>query len=240
MITTFIGRPIEWKGKFAPDFEIRFLDGETFRLSENIGKRVIILNFFTTWCAACKAEIPELNRFYLNHKDGGLILVGINGGEKREVVKRFVVDEGIEFPVGIDEDLRIIERYRVKAYPTTVFIGVDGRVALYEIGVISNADIVFGELYRSNIKVLKEKGGVEREVYLEGIRVQNLSPEERTENLKGRAREFATRMICPSCGKRLVECKSKISKSIKEKLMKMELEDKPDEEILKEIFLEKR
>src|SRR5208282_3008871 len=48
----------EWRGQVAPDFELRTTSGERFRLSENVGKKIIVLNFFATWCAPCRAEMP--------------------------------------------------------------------------------------------------------------------------------------------------------------------------------------
>lgn len=240
-VSHFIKGSTEWIGKFAPDFEIGLLSGEDFKLSEKIGKEVIILNFFATWCAPCKAELPELNRFYQNHKDEKLILIGIDEGEKEDVVKQFAIDHEVSFPVGIDKDLVIQKRYGVKNYPTTVFIGVDGKIALYEIGAISNADVTFGSLYRLNMEILSRGGGIEKEMYLKTMRLQeDKDLPKRDIRLVGRAKEFAERMYCPSCGRKLIECEDRVSKSIKERLIGMELDDKTDEEILKEIFLVER
>ncbi len=67
----------EWRGRIAPDFEAKTTRGERFQLSENIGKKVIVLNFFATWCVPCREEMPELNRYFSEHKADSFLLVGV-------------------------------------------------------------------------------------------------------------------------------------------------------------------
>lgn len=167
-------------------------------------------------------------------------MVGINANEAEDTVKQFITDQKLSFPVGIDNEAIIQNKYGVKSYPTTVFIGVDGRIALYEIGAISNADIAFERLYRLNMRMLDSKRGIDKETYLEMVKLQESEAEEGEDDelkLEGRAREFAEKMHCPSCGRSLIECNGRVSIKIKKKLAKMELDNKADEEILKELFL---
>ena len=140
-VSRMIGRQRLWHGKFAPDFELQLIDGETFHLADAVGKKVVILNFFTTWCGPCRSEMPELNRFYLKHKDDPLIMIGIDCGEKEEAVTAFLKVVDVSFPVGIDGGGRIMEKYGVEAYPTTVLVNTQGRVEIYESGAIANADV---------------------------------------------------------------------------------------------------
>src|SRR5215469_12994634 len=74
----------DWQGQIAPDFELKTESGERFRLSENVGKEVIVLNFFATWCGPCREEMPELNRYFDEHKADSFLLIGIDAEEKQD------------------------------------------------------------------------------------------------------------------------------------------------------------
>ena len=137
--------------KPAPDIKITLLNGKSFKLSKYIKKKIIIINFFTTWCGPCKKEIPELNRFYKRNKHRNLIMIGIDVGEKKNKVKKFVAENKIKYPVGIiKEKSKIADNYKIKAFPTTVFIGLHGRIELYEKGAIMNADMIFNSKMKIN------------------------------------------------------------------------------------------
>ena len=111
----------EWRGQIAPDFELKTNDGTTFRLSENIGKRIIVLNFFATWCGPCRAEMPELNRYFNDHKSDSFLILGIDSEEQPDRVQDFVQELKLDFPTGIDTG-PIQRRYGVNSFPTTVLI----------------------------------------------------------------------------------------------------------------------
>jgi peroxiredoxin len=64
-------------GTAAPDFTARDVDGKTFRLSDHLGKGVILLDFWSTFCEPCKAEFPHLNAMYAAKKDKGLLVLGV-------------------------------------------------------------------------------------------------------------------------------------------------------------------
>src|SRR3954470_6114188 len=97
------GRTVEWEGKIAPNFELTTVAGQHFKLSEHVGKRVIVLNFFATWCGPCRAEMPELSRYSLLHQDQGFLLLGIDSEEKEDRVNAFLTDLKVTFPAGIDQ-----------------------------------------------------------------------------------------------------------------------------------------
>src|SRR5262249_30887280 len=129
-------RPGQWINRTAPDFELRLLDGTSVKLADHIGKEVVILNFFATWCGPCRQEMPELARFQALHATDGVLLLGIDSREKHAVVEQFVHDLSIEFPIALDEAGDVGKLYDVDAFPTTVVIGADGQVKSYETGAI--------------------------------------------------------------------------------------------------------
>ncbi len=141
------------------DFNLRLLNNTSFQLSRHRGKKIIILNFFATWCGPCKKEIPELNEFYNKYKGDDFIMIGIDVGEEKDNVMQFVLENKIAYPVGIaKEDAKFLEDYQIKAFPTTVFIGFDGMITKYETGAILNADVVFGnEIKRQKRNLIKRK-----------------------------------------------------------------------------------
>jgi peroxiredoxin len=139
--------------KAAPDFTLKLLDGSTFRLSDHLGKKVIILNFFATWCGPCKKEMPELTSFLEKHRDEPLIMIGIDGGESHRKVRSFVSEYGVTFPVGIDKG-SIQESYGVRSFPTTVLIGADGTVGLFHMGPVRDAEGTFGPLLKKSLGLL--------------------------------------------------------------------------------------
>src|SRR6266568_670916 len=65
-----------WVGRMAPEFELKTTKGESFKLSENVGRRIVVLNFFATWCGPCKQEMPELVRYGDKHTDDPFLIIG--------------------------------------------------------------------------------------------------------------------------------------------------------------------
>ncbi len=119
-------------GDVAPDFTARDVDGNTFRLADHLGKEVILLDFWSTYCEPCKAEFPHLRALYATHKSQGLMVVGVamDGPESVSDVPAFVKRYRLEFPVVLDEDSSIAGLYNPKkSMPFSVLIGRDQRTA---------------------------------------------------------------------------------------------------------------
>jgi peroxiredoxin len=227
-----------WVGKFAPDFELQLDNEETFHLANVAGKKVVILNFFTTWCGACRADFPELNRYYLKHKDDPFIMIGINANEKEGRVRAFLKEVEISFPVGIDTGDRIAEKYGVESYPTTVLINPQGRVRFYETGAVANADVAFEKELSMYCSVIKKGGGISREAYLEGQQHEDYTEifARKKGKLKGQAAGIAERIYCPcGRGRRLANCNCFVARKIKNDLRRAVREGKTDEEIIEEL-----
>jgi peroxiredoxin len=122
---TTIGAP-------APDFTLRDLDGRNESLSDHLGKDVILLDFWATWCVPCGAEMPHLEKLYQDHKAQGFVVLGIamDGPETVAQVGPFARRYGINFPVLLDEETRVVGVYNPKrTAPLGVLIDRKGQVA---------------------------------------------------------------------------------------------------------------
>src|SRR5580692_8637197 len=121
----------------APDFTASDVDGKTFRLSDHLGKSVILLDFWSTFCEPCKAEFPHLRALYDEQKAKGLLVVGVamDGPETVADVHAFVKRFELDFPIVTDEDSRIASLYDPKkSMPLSVLIGRSGRIAVVREG----------------------------------------------------------------------------------------------------------
>jgi peroxiredoxin len=124
-------------GTIAPDFTGRDLQGKTFRLSDHLGKDVILLDFWSTYCEPCKAEFPHLRSMYDEARAKGLLVVGVSmdGPETVADVPAFVKRMEIDFPVVVDDDSRIASLYNPKkSMPLSVLIAKSGRIAVVREG----------------------------------------------------------------------------------------------------------
>jgi thiol-disulfide isomerase/thioredoxin len=230
----------EWQGKLAPDFELVTSRGAHFKLSENLGKKVIVLNFFATWCGPCRTEMPELNRYFQEHQKDPFLLLAIDSEEKPDVVRDYFAENKLTFPVAID-DGPIQKQFNVTGLPTTILIGVEGRVQLYEAGGLDNADVAFNALLGLNEKLLASGKGIAQEAYLRELSAAS-QPKTATGTkseayvLDARGKRIATNMDCPcGCDKRVDPCECHTSNKIKQALAAGGFGKKSDAEIIREL-----
>jgi len=120
-------------GIVAPDFELLDTEGNTHRLSDYLGKTVII-NFWTTWCPPCREEIPSMNRAWATLRDENVVMLAINMGEDEDTIFVFTADYPATFPLLLDRDGKVIEDWPVKGLPTTYVVAPDGTLAYRAIG----------------------------------------------------------------------------------------------------------
>ncbi len=111
----------------APDFSLQTFDGREITLSQLKGK-VVLLDFWATWCAPCREAIPYLVQLYKNYREDGLELIGMNMDKGDvESVRRFITSMDIPYPVvGAPEE--VVRNYRVTGIPVTVLIDKEGRI----------------------------------------------------------------------------------------------------------------
>jgi len=117
----------------APGFELPDLDGEKHHLSDYRGK-VVIVNFWATWCPPCRAEMPSMQRAWQQLQKEGIQMLGIDVGEDEETIFQFLGDYPVEFPLLMDSDSSIIEKWGVRGLPTTYVIDPQGRIIYRAIG----------------------------------------------------------------------------------------------------------
>ncbi|HLR02805.1 MAG TPA: TlpA disulfide reductase family protein [Virgibacillus sp.] len=124
------------KGNMAPDFELETIDGESVKLSDYRGQKVIV-NFWATWCPPCRAEIPDLQKVYDN-TDVEILAVNLTDTESDEgKVKPFVDDFEMTFPVLMDQESDVATTYEVAAYPTSYMIDSDGHIQFVAMGAMN-------------------------------------------------------------------------------------------------------
>lgn len=111
----------------AIDFEIETFDGETIKLSDFEGK-VVVLNFWASWCPPCRWEMPFFERMSQEYEDQDVVFLGVAISDTLENVRAFAEGVGVTYHNGLDETGEIARNYSVVSLPTTFFIGKDGNV----------------------------------------------------------------------------------------------------------------
>ena len=119
----------------AADFQLPDMDGEMHALSDYRGK-VVMLNFWATWCPPCRREMPSMQRLYDKYRDRGLVVVAVNQWEDPDLVFEFTGRLSLEptFPILFDRESRIAEEYAVKGLPTTYLLDKQGNIRFRAIG----------------------------------------------------------------------------------------------------------
>ena len=119
-------------GTTPPAFSGWTLDG---RLSmTDVRGRVVLLNFWASWCTACRSEMPVLERLHRDLGLHGLAVVGINAREDPATVRRYAKELRLTFPLLLDRDGTINKQYGVVGLPTTFLVGRDGRAVAFGVG----------------------------------------------------------------------------------------------------------
>lgn len=131
----------------APDFTLNDLNGRPVSLSSFKGKYVLV-NFWTTWCGPCRAEMPNIQSFHQNNKD--LVILAVNLNEDPVKVKQFIESNKYTFPVLLDTSGTVGDQYRVTSIPASFFINKDGKIVQKHVGSMEYEDI------QNYLKKLKE------------------------------------------------------------------------------------
>jgi peroxiredoxin len=121
-------------GQQAPAFTTTDVDGKPIDLKDSLGKKIVLLDFWATWCGPCIQAMPEVDGVAKKFADKGLAFYAVNVGEETAAVKEFLSQSKLEIPVAMNTDNKISEMYHVSGIPQSVLIGRDGKVQVVHIG----------------------------------------------------------------------------------------------------------
>jgi peroxiredoxin len=139
-------------GNNLPAFTTQSLSGKTFSSDELKGK-VVLINFWATWCPPCKAELPLLQKnIYDKIKDKNFAVLCISRGEKNDVVKKFVWENKYTFPVYLDQETMTYNLFASKYITRNFVIGKDGKVKLATVGFSKEEFDKMIKLIRTELK----------------------------------------------------------------------------------------
>ncbi len=123
-------------GSVAPDFTLENMQGEKVNLSQYRGK-VVIVNFWATWCPPCRTEMPSMEVLHETFKDDGLVLLAINVEQSgAKVVSEFLKESPYSFPILLDEQNQTQNSYTVFQYPSSFIVDREGIVVKKLVGAV--------------------------------------------------------------------------------------------------------
>lgn len=138
----------------APAFSLQSLDGTTLSLADYQGK-VVLVNFWGTWCEPCKREMPALQAANERYAAQGLAIIGVNltddeklQGRSEDDVRAFAAQYNLTYPIALDRDGSVTDAFRVFPLPTSFFIDTQGHIRYVHVGELSLDDVTsrFNEL----------------------------------------------------------------------------------------------
>lgn len=122
-------------GHVAPDFTLKTLDGTTVRLSDLRGQKVVLINFWATWCPPCRLEMPTMQQIYTEYRTRGFEILAVNiESDAGKEIGDFVKELRLTFPILLDPDMKVTRRFRIIGLPVSVLIDRQGVIRAKEIG----------------------------------------------------------------------------------------------------------
>jgi cytochrome c biogenesis protein CcmG/thiol:disulfide interchange protein DsbE len=115
-------------GQPAPDFTLQLYGGGELTLSDLRGK-VVLINFWASWCDPCRDEAPALERMWREYKDRGVVFIGVDYVDVESSARDYMAEFDITYPNGLDKGQRISRAYHIRGVPETFFIDKNGNIA---------------------------------------------------------------------------------------------------------------
>ena len=122
-----------WPGGATPPLALQDLDGRTHALEDYRGK-VVLINFWATWCEPCRAEMPSISKLRASLAGQPFAVLAVNLGENEQRIRRFMAQVPLEFTVLLDRDSAAAKAWRARVLPASFLVGPDGRVRYAVIG----------------------------------------------------------------------------------------------------------
>jgi thiol-disulfide isomerase/thioredoxin len=198
----------------APEFKLNTLEGKPLSLADYKGK-VILLNFWASWCGPCRAEIPDLVELQNKYKDQLQIIGLVVDDEDEDAIKKFVTDFGINYPVALAGDEVRLQYGGIPALPTSFLLDAEGRVVqkheglrdpvLYEVEIRSLLGLPIGDV---KVEAFEDTGQIflkhaDRATQLPGVDLSKLSPPQRAAALH----KFNAEPCTCGCEYTLAQCR---------------------------------
>src|SRR5271154_5777100 len=172
----------------APDFKLTALDGRPITIAALEGK-VVLLNFWATWCGPCRAEIPDLVVLQDRYK-GRLQIIGLNVDDEEADIKQYVEETGINYPVAMTSNDVRVQFGGIPALPTSFVLDTEGRVVQKHVGLWNPAvyeteiRALLGMPIMAKVETFEDKGEVflshaDRATELPGVDLSKLTPEQK-------------------------------------------------------------
>ncbi len=124
-----------WSGGSAPALTLRDLEGRLHRLEDYRG-RVLLVNFWATWCEPCREEMPSMNRLRASLAGRPFEVLAVNLAESEQRIRRFMTQVPLEFPVLMDRDRAAAKAWRARLLPVSFLLGPDGTIRYWALGEI--------------------------------------------------------------------------------------------------------
>lgn len=198
----------------APDFKLTGLDDKPITIADFKGK-VILLNFWATWCGPCRAEVPDLVELQNKYKDQLQIIGLVVDDDDQDAIKKFVAEFGINYPVAVATAKMRVEYGGIPALPTSFVLDTEGRVVqkheglrdpvLYEVEIRSLLGLSIGNV---KVETFEDTGQIfiqhaDRASQLPGVDLSKLTPEQKTVALH----KFNAEMCTCGCNYTLAQCR---------------------------------
>ncbi len=135
----------------APDFTLQRAEGGNLRLAEQRGQ-VVLINFWASWCAPCRVEMPHLNRLHDKYKAGGFMVLGVNIDDDPRHGAATATRWGLKFPVLLDASKAVTKTYDLGAMPSTVLVDRDGRIRFLHRGYRDGLEAEYERQIRELVK----------------------------------------------------------------------------------------
>ena len=138
-------------GKPAPDFAAKSDSGRNVRLSELRG-RVVLINFWASWCSPCRQELPLLSKIYSQYRGAGFALLAVNVDDNRKDAESMLKRLDLKFPTLFDGNKKVAKLYGVDTMPATLVIDRDGRVRYVHRGYYDGYERKYEQQVRELLK----------------------------------------------------------------------------------------